>query len=176
VREMLLSQGLSLPVWNTETGTSCTAEVDCDSAAMDGVSSIAQSLVGQAALGVANMSYYTWEGGVVAAGGLPLVRADYESPTPEGDLMKNVVTWLRGATVRWEASPIDKVKRVGLKRSGQSCSVIWTESGEARIAAATLGGPPRIQDALGATLLPDKNGRFVVTTLPAMGCVADATR
>lgn len=177
VREMLINQGVDLPLWNTESGSSCSPEVDCDhDTGVDGVSSVAQSLVGQAALGVANVSYYTWEGGVVSGGGLPLVQSDYESTTRAGDLVKRVMGWLRGASVRWEASPVDKVRRVGLKKPGQSCSVLWTDAGEVRVAAATLGKPSRLQDALGSDLPPDEQGRFTVTTLPAIGCVADAAR
>lgn len=175
-QQLLRAWGLNLPIWNTEAGTSCTPDFDCDAvmanrAATDGVSALAQAYLGQAAQGVRHISYYTWEGGVVSAGGLPLVQRDRDTPTQAGRVLETLKDWMVGAEVSWLSGPDDRIKRVALMRRDRVCTAAWVEAGEAVLPVAQLSNAEKAIDALGQAVL-SQSDRYRLGALPVLGCAA----
>jgi hypothetical protein len=137
VRQMLSYHGLDLPLWNTEVGIACDTPATCARVgapgfAREGLAAIAQGLIGEAALGVVNTNYHTWEGGVVASGHLPLVEDDFRTETDAGVFYRKLRTLLVGKTVRWVSELPGHgglVEVQGLQKS--SCLIAWGEDGVA---------------------------------------------
>lgn len=178
LREMLAAHGWDLPIWNTESGLSCIPEVDCAALVggrvqMDGVAALAQAYVGQAALGVANISYYTYEGGVTQAGGLPLASPPgYANSTRAGDVLAVMSRWLTGAEVHWASSVVDPLRRVARNKGGKACVIAWSGNGqEQAVPSQSLGNATRVENALGQVELPRADGSFLIGSLPLMACV-----
>lgn len=175
LRELLFGQGLTHPIWNTEAGTSCLTGVDCHTlltgmTPLDGASALAQAYLGQAVLGVANVSYYTWEGGVIDAGGLPLVKSDFHTETSAGVVLRQLSHWLDGAQVRSEDSGLVGVRRIGLNGEVGKCTVWWAEEGVVQLPAELLTLFRKGVDALGAVVLLDGESSVRLTTLPILFC------
>ena len=175
-RELLFNHGLTLPIWNTEVGTSCLTGVDCTSLQagtppMDGVSALVQAYLGQAALGIANATYYTWEGGVTSAGGMPLVKSDFITETSAGVAMRQVSRWLSGAQVRWEDPGIPKVRRIDLKGTMGSCAVWWAETETVQVFPSQLGTARYGVDALESRVIVDPVDGVLLTKLPVLFCM-----
>jgi len=137
LRELLKHLGMAdKPIWNTEANTSCgvtgpqdqlLSRAPCDLSKSEG---IAQAYLMQAALGVQNISFYTWEGIGTEYGGSGLVQADYETPTAEGRTMQSLVDLMRGATVREIRPATPGVDMVELVRDKQACRAFWSHTGQ----------------------------------------------
>ncbi len=152
IRELLKSRSLSLPIWNTETGVSCSPMLeDCrgltsaDHAILSGDIALAQGLLGNAALGVTNFSYYTWEGAAKEEGGLPLVQPGNVTPSTTGLLVERIRSWIDGAIVRYQPSKISNLTLISIERDGEKAFALWSRKGNVTIQAASISGVDRYQ-------------------------------
>lgn len=175
LRELLIGQGLTHPIWNTEAGTSCLTGVDCQALSngthpLDGISALAQAYLIQAELGIANVSYYTWEGGVIDAGGLPLVKSDFKNETSAGTALRLLSQWMEGAQVRSEDSGLMGVRRMGLNGNVGKCTVWWAEETPIQLPSEMLTLYSRGVDALGSVLLLKGKTSVTLTSLPILFC------
>ena len=150
-REFLKSYNLNLPIWNTETGVSCILDEDCrgiTGAAYKGMSgdiALAQGLLGNAALGIANFTYYTWEGASRESGGLPLVQPDYVTSTSTGRVVERIRLWIDGAVVKFEPSSVRNLNLISITHDGAKAFVLWSRGGQVSIQPSALAGVDRSQ-------------------------------
>jgi Glycosyl hydrolases family 39 len=140
LHEILKYHGLQgKPIWNTEANTSCGASDPQDRLLSRGAcdltpsEAIAQNYLMQAALGVQNISYYTWEGAETAHGGAGLVQSNFETLTQEGRTMQGLVDLLRGARVRELTPGSLGVEMVEIVRDKQICRAFWSSTGKSVI-------------------------------------------
>jgi Glycosyl hydrolases family 39 len=136
LREILKNLGMAdKPIWNTEANTSCgtTGPQDqvlsrspCDLSAPE---AIAQTYLMQAALGVQNISFYTWEGTGNQFGNSSLVQPDYETPTAEGRTVRELVELMRDASIREVMAVTPGVEMVEITRARQVCRAFWSFTG-----------------------------------------------
>ena len=134
MREMVKSYNLNLPIWNTETGVPCNSVFEqCnvltfkDEDYLNGDISLGIGLIGNAALGVLNFSYYTWEGAAVDIGGLPLVQDDFKKPTSTSLVFSRVSSWLEGGEVQYDARSTDELNIVSINKNGEKAYVLWSK-------------------------------------------------
>ena len=134
LRQMLTEQGIgNMPIWNTETGVSCIAQLeDCapiqagSPSVLNGEDALAQGLIVNAAFGVANFSYYTWEGSIIKYGNLALVENDYQTPTKAGLVYSNIRAWLTGANLSYQTANTGGLNVVKVQRGGVTSFVLWS--------------------------------------------------
>ena len=144
IRETLKTKGLSLTIWNTETGVGCdTEEPQCAKRAnvLRADVAVAQSLIGSAALGIENFGYYTWEG----AGGEGLIASDFSTPTAQGLAYARVRRWIDGATVTYMADPAEGVTLIQVLRSGSRAYIAWASKDGAMLSTSAVQGAVRCQ-------------------------------
>lgn len=134
LRQFLMDAGYGdMPIWNTETGVSCNSLLeDCMMAKaentnrLSGENSLAQGLIGNAAMGIESFVYYTWEGASLEYGNLPLVDENYQVPTKAGRVFSTIKNWLEGAQVKFIAENQSGLNVVEVRREGTSSFVLWS--------------------------------------------------
>lgn len=131
VRQMLRDRGLSMPIWNTEVAAGCGLPQECvfgSTAEMvdDAQWALAQGLVGEAALGVVNINYFTLETDKPEHGWVPMLASDLRTTTRFGRFMERLRQWLTGATVRLQPPIAPGVTTVDLQlANGRQCRMMW---------------------------------------------------
>lgn len=162
LREMLADRKLNLSIWNTETGVSCITQTECKlvrsgGPVLDSMSALARGLIGQAAMGVVNTNYYTWEGAGSRYGGPALVEEDFRTPTPEGRLYELLSQWMTGAVVKPLAGTPQDVEVVTITREGRTAYAVWSTDASAKLKRSLVPGVNRVQATDGSKpeSLPD---------------------
>lgn len=178
VKDLIQSHGLSLPIWNTETNTACGGGPDSDRlleqvscSAMPAESAMAQSLMGQAALGVRNVSLYTWEGAELNVGGVGLVEADFRTETLAGVVLDRVVGLLRGSNVVWSAPTVEGLQAIDVISVGRICKVMWTDSDAVQVPVAVRGVSTWAKQLNGQDVDQLASGEWRVSTMPVASCI-----
>lgn len=178
VKDLIQSHGLSLPIWNTETNTACGGGPDSDRlleqvscSAMPAESAMAQSLMGQAALGVRNVSLYTWEGAELSVGGVGLVEADFRTETLAGVVLDRVVGLLRGSNVVWSAPTVEGLQAIDVISVGRICKVMWTDSDAVQVPVAVRGVSTWAKQLNGQDVDQLASGEWRVSTMPVASCI-----
>lgn len=132
LRAMLDNHGLdNIALWNTEANVSCNpASDDCkptiergNTAAED---ALAQGVISNAALKIANFSFYTWEGASLKDGGKPMVEANYSTPTALGRVYSIVKSWLLNSYVDYVQFDVNGLNQVRVEKNGKVALVLWT--------------------------------------------------
>lgn len=136
VRQMLTDSGLgNMPIWNTETAVSCnTLLEDCkplqlereSQKVLSGENSLAQGLIGNAALGVKSFVYYTWEGAALEYGNLPLVESNYRVPTKASLIFGTLKAWLSGSQVQYRTANRSGLNVVEVQKNNAKSLVLWS--------------------------------------------------
>lgn len=134
VRQMLKDSGLgNMPIWNTETAVSCnTLLEDCKplqpekQKVLSGENSLAQGLVGNAALGVKGFVYYTWEGAALEYGNLSLTESNYRVPTKASLILGTIKAWLSGSQVRYRTANRSGLNVVEIQKGKAKSLVLWS--------------------------------------------------
>lgn len=141
LQQLLKDQGYEdKKIWNTETNVSCNPTLEkCDNIragtklVVSGENALAQAMLGNAALGVENFTYYTWEGASAKDGGLPLVEKNYLTPTVAGKVYANVKSWINGAKLTYLVSKTKGLNLVKIERDGQQAYAAWSFHGDSKI-------------------------------------------
>lgn len=133
---MLTDSGLgNMPIWNTETAVSCnTLLEDCkplqlereSQKVLSGENSLAQGLIGNAALGVKSFVYYTWEGAALEYGNLPLVESNYRVPTKASLIFGTLKAWLSGSQVQYRTANRSGLNVVEVQKNNAKSLVLWS--------------------------------------------------
>ena len=171
VREILMAKGLSLPIWNTETGVGCDAtESQCTTPPniLPASMALAQSMVGSAALGSENFGYYTWEG----AGAEGLVAADFSTPTLQGLAYARIRRWIDGATLSYLPDPVAGVTLIQVLRNGARAYVAWASIDGTAVASNSFAGATRCQSLSVRSDYPLSQNQVLIGVEP-MICMDD---
>ena len=160
LRQMLIEQDIgNMPIWNTETGVSCVAQLeDCKPiqegslSLLNGEDALARGLIENAALGVANFSYYTWEGSSLEYGNLALVENDFQTPTKAGLVCSNIRAWLSGANLSYQTANTDGLNVVKVQRRGVTSFVLWSSGAPVKYNLTELGEVNRYMQAGGSSV------------------------
>lgn len=177
IRQMLAYHGLDMPLWNTEVGVGCDLPDTCRAMGAPGgrragLAAIAQGLIGEAALGVVNTNYHTWEGGAVQGGNLPLVESDFETDTDAGRLYARLRKQLNGQELRWLGSLPDGGGLVEMVSSaGKVCVWAWGPPSGVAVPIASFLGAQTWQTADGdeAGSLEGRSS-VSVKSMPVLAC------
>ncbi|TAK77367.1 MAG: hypothetical protein EPO12_14915 [Aquabacterium sp.] len=156
LREMMAAHGMKqLPIWNTETSTSCIHEAECKAIREGGgakllgpTPALARGLLGQAAMGVVNTDYHTWEGGGARNGAPALVEDDFRTPTEQGRLYATLQRWLLGASVKPVTAP-EGIVLMSIAREGKTSYAAWSMRGSARLPRSLVPGVGQVQETDG---------------------------
>jgi hypothetical protein len=177
-REMMRAYGVNLPLWNTETNTACGADAESDMLLqqklcdMRPTAAIAQALIGEAALGIENVSFYTWEGAELNVGGVGLVKSDYQTATEEGELYEVLAKMLKGSSLRMLPTA-GALSRALYVKGGRQCMVVWTDGRPAKATAQQLDNPASVRAVDGSKVEQDAMGAWMVDAMPVMACGVD---
>lgn len=172
LREMMAAHRVNLSVWNTEMGVSCLTQTECKLVQSGGAilgpdAAIARGLLGQAAMGVENTNYYTWEGAGRKFGGPALVEDDYRTPTRQGELYTLLRGWLVGAKVQPLPSGNEDVLLLSITRAGKTAYAAWSTAGAAKLPRGLVPGVGRSQD-LGGKVTPLPKGDVALGEEPVL--------
>lgn len=133
IRAMLDNHGLSnIAIWNTEANISCNSVLeDCKpiqlgSNTTTAEDALAQGVISNAALKVANFNFYTWEGASPLYGGKPMVEANYSTPTALGRVYGIVKSWLIGSYVDYVQFEPNGLNQVRIEKNGKVALIFWT--------------------------------------------------
>ncbi|WP_367155781.1 hypothetical protein [Methylomonas sp. HYX-M1] len=130
LREMLNEAGLGQKeIWNTETNSGCTGTTAC--ALLSNESALAQGLALNAALGVDNYSYYTYEGSQTKTSNPPLVESDFANLTTTGVVYDTVKKWLVGSDVKIIQSGEKGFVLIQVDKNGSRGYIVWATVGAA---------------------------------------------
>lgn len=178
VKDLMQSHGLSLPIWNTETNTACGGGPESDRlleqvfcAAMPAEDAMVQSLMGQAALGVRNVSLYTWEGAELNVGGVGLVEADFRTETLAGVVLDRVVGLLRGSNVAWSVPTVEGLQAIDVLSAARTCKVMWAESDPVQVPGNARGASTWAKQLNGQDVDQLASGEWRVSTMPVASCI-----
>jgi hypothetical protein len=178
VKDLMQSHGLSLPIWNTETNTACGGGPESDRlleqvscAAMPAEDAMVQSLMGQAALGVRNVSLYTWEGAELNVGGVGLVEADFRTETLAGVVLDRVVGLLRGSNVAWSVPTVEGLQAIDVLSAARTCKVMWAESDPVLVPGNARGASTWAKQLNGQAVDQLASGEWRVSTMPVASCI-----
>lgn len=175
VKTMLADQGLTYPIWNTETNTACGGgpladrlleQAACRTPALD---VLAQSVLLHAAQGIRNFTFYTWEGAELDVGGIGLVEPDFQTVTPAGDVMMRLRALLSGARVQFVPSDVVGLRQVEVEADRRRCRVYWTRGGEP--IRVTPAGGARVKQLDGSDVMAAMDGSVLASSMPQVACV-----
>lgn len=177
-QDLIRSHGLSLPIWNTETNTACGGGPDSDRlleqascAVMSAESALAQSLLGQAALGVQNVSLYTWEGAELAVGGVGLVESDFRTETLAGLMVKRLAKLMRGSTVAWHPVDFPGLQMVEVAAGGRVCNAMWADADTVLVPEYVRSAATWVKQLDEQPVVRLDSGEWRVSTMPVVACV-----
>lgn len=179
VREMLRSHGLNLPIWNTESNTACGGDPDvatrvfCEKTHDE---TVLQSALLHAAQGMANFTFYTWEGAQGEVGGASMAQADFRSNTRLGSLYEELARWMRGAWLRPLPPAPGPVTRVQWRKDGRQCVVAWTQAGVVKVSPALFDQAELVRDVAGRPAERDATGAWLLGAMPMIGCASAGAR
>ncbi|MEC5384399.1 glycosyl hydrolase [Uliginosibacterium sp. H3] len=142
VQETANAYGMLPPLWNTESGISATSAAT--QGGLSAETTLAQGLIGSAALGVSNFNYYTWEG----SGFVPLVTSDFLTSTSTGVALARVRRWINGATLSYLPDPVAGMSLIQIERDGTKAYVAWTEKDSGLLSVTAIPGADRYQTLL----------------------------
>jgi hypothetical protein len=177
VREILRSHGLNLPIWNTESSTACGGDPDpatqmlCEKTHDE---TVLQSALLHAAMGMANFTYYTWEGLHAEVGGVGMVQADFRTNTRLGGLYEDLARWMRGASLRPLPSGPGPVTRVQWRKDGRQCVVAWTSGAAVKVSPGVFDQANFVHDVSGRPAERDPTGAWLLGPMPMIGCASVA--
>ncbi len=133
IRAMLDNHGLvNVPIWNTETNISCNSVLEDCKPIQAGANltsaedALAQGVISNAALKVANFNFYTWEGASPLYGGKPMVESNYSTPTALGRVYGIVKSWLMGSHADYVQFESNGLNQVRVEKNGKVALVFWT--------------------------------------------------
>lgn len=173
VREMLRAHGVNLPIWNTESNTACGEQtppggaIGCDPNREE---VILQSAIVQAAMGIENFTFYTWEGSEVEVGGQGLVKADYRTNTRLGDAYEQLARLLRGASLKTLPSGPGSLTRVQWMKKSKRCVIAWSAKGQTTVSPSVFELDDMVRDITGRPAQRDMTGAWLVGPMPVIGC------
>jgi hypothetical protein len=128
------------PIWNTETNVSCNSTLeDCqavrakNSLALKEEIALAQGMLSNAALGVVNFTYHTWEGTSQPNGGQGLAQGDFKTLANTGIVYSNIKSWIIGAKLSYLQSESTGVNIVKIEKSGQRAFAVWSFKGSHKL-------------------------------------------
>lgn len=176
VRQLLNESGLgNMPIWNTETAVSCNTLLEECSKVKEGVSqglsgenSLAQGIIGNAALGVRSFVYYTWEGAAIEYGNLPLVDASYQIPTQAGRTLAIVKQWLWGSKVKYRLANSAGLNVVEVSRGDALSLVLWSSGSPVNFDITTFASAGRYERAGGGGSHPLVGSQLTVGAEPIL--------
>ncbi len=177
-QDLIRSHGLSLPIWNTETNTACGGGPDSDRlleqascAVMSAESALAQSLLGQAALGVQNVSLYTWEGAELDVGGVGLVESDFRTQTLAGLVVARLGKLMRDSAVGWRHVDLTGLQMVEVAAADRVCKAMWAEADTVHVPSDVRGVATWARQLDGRPVVQLDSGEWQVSTMPVVACV-----
>ncbi|MFT3857423.1 MAG: hypothetical protein QM742_07980 [Aquabacterium sp.] len=176
VMELMRSHGLDLPIWNTEANTACGAGIDGDVMLQQNLCSvkalpaIAQGVIGTAALGVENLSYYTWEGAEQELGGVGLVERNFRTPTEAGVLYERLADLLRGASLKFMPPLQQGLMRVQFVKGEQRCVIAWSDGRALTVTSAALQQPTSVKTLEGRKVEARDADGWPVSEMPILAC------
>lgn len=175
LRETLRSHGLALPIWNTESNTACGGDPDASTMALcerTHEETVLQAAILQAAQGIENFTFYTWEGAETEVGGIGMVKGDFRSMTRLGYLYEDLAHWLRGASLKPLPSGPGPVTRALWRKDGRQCVVAWTNAGTVKVSPALFEQAELVRDISGRPAERDPTGAWLLGAMPVYGCAA----
>ncbi|WP_232056803.1 glycosyl hydrolase [Methylomonas rhizoryzae] len=124
LREMLNEAGLSQKdIWNTETNSGCSGGATCN--ILSSESALAQGLVLNAAMGVKNYSYYTYEGSKTTTNNPPLVESDFSSLTTTGVVYDTLKKWMLNSYLKVIQSGEKGFVLIQVDKNGNRGYITW---------------------------------------------------
>lgn len=173
VREMLRSHGLNLPIWNTESNTACGGDPDpatqvyCEK---NHDETVLQAALLHAAMGMANFTFYTWEGAQGEVGGVGMVQSDFRINTRLGNLYEDLARWMRGASLKPLPSGPGPVTRVLWRKENRQCVFAWTSGVTVKVSPALFDQAELVRDVSGRPADRDATGAWQLGPMPMVGC------
>jgi hypothetical protein len=142
VRNVLVSQGITKPLWNTESGV---AHDNTSNSGLDvgPAAHVARWLILGACLGLERFHYYAWDNGE-----LGLFDPKQISMLQQGVAYAQVEKWLE-ASVMTTCEFKQRWTECTLKKNGKHYSILWTNS---EVYLADIGNFKYAEDSFGAVL------------------------